>query len=326
MSAPGAGAAAAAPHAARPGPACMTLLALPDDMLCEVFARLPVDVRLLCLRVCLAWAPALLSPSLWRVLDVSSTSGVAAFTVALVNEAAAMADGLRALDVRGRSACELPHAALLSLVCAHATTLRQVRVCRNRHLAAAQARGVGRFAPARRPTRLRAGAQQRNNFTPQPRLAHPSAPFLAGRPAGARRAGAARAGGVCRAGGARATARPPGRHGLHHRGAGHGHAAQPAAVAGASAGGPGRGRAVRRRARLRRARALALGTGSPALLGHALARPRRALSVSLLPACLPPSYLLSRKRFRPCPCPFSHATHTRDPLPPAQPRGAATRA
>jgi hypothetical protein len=79
------------------------LASLPRALLCEVFARTPVDVRALCACVCRAWHDALLERSLWTRLDLSPAGGVAyeRVTDALFRGAAAKArGGLTALDVQ----------------------------------------------------------------------------------------------------------------------------------------------------------------------------------------------------------------------------------
>jgi len=78
---------------------------LPDQLIALVFALLPVDTRLRCLEVCSGWHAVLSEPHLWRVCDLSSTSGVARRTPTLLRAALARAQGgLAELDLSGWSA------------------------------------------------------------------------------------------------------------------------------------------------------------------------------------------------------------------------------
>jgi hypothetical protein len=59
----------------RPPP--LTLTALPPAVQSHVWTRLPVDVRLRCREVCVAWRDALDDAAMWTTLDLSPLSGVA---------------------------------------------------------------------------------------------------------------------------------------------------------------------------------------------------------------------------------------------------------
>jgi hypothetical protein len=104
------------------------LIALPPALVLAVFSLLPVDARARCAAVCRAWRTTLLEPCLWQHLDLSSTCGITRRrTLALMQAAVARAGGsLRTLNVLGCG--RLPAEALLAVVTANATTLRELRV------------------------------------------------------------------------------------------------------------------------------------------------------------------------------------------------------
>jgi hypothetical protein len=117
-----------APEAGGAQVACLTLASLPPALLCEVFARTPVDARARCAAVCKAWRDVLLERSLWTRLNLSPAGGVtrAHVTDALLRGAAAKArSSLKALNV---SRCEeLAYDALLQVVTANAGALTALR-------------------------------------------------------------------------------------------------------------------------------------------------------------------------------------------------------
>jgi hypothetical protein len=117
----------AAAASAAPPP---SFAALPKALLMHFLALLPVDARARCATVCPAWRGAADEPSLWRALDASASSGVAAaqVTPALLRGAAAKARGtLVSLDVTDR-ADQVGIHALLAVLSANAATLRELRV------------------------------------------------------------------------------------------------------------------------------------------------------------------------------------------------------
>jgi hypothetical protein len=127
--------AGAAPEEREDGAALgFPLTALPTPLQHRVFASLPVDARARAAAVCRDWRDALREPSLWRVLDLSPSSGV---TCAVTDEALAGAAakaagaGLTALDVSQRR--RLNNGPLRQVVAANAATLRLLRVANTPH-------------------------------------------------------------------------------------------------------------------------------------------------------------------------------------------------
>ena len=96
-------------------------LALPHALALRIWVALPADVRLRCREVCPAWRDALGEPRMWKELDLTPTSGVAArLSPALLLAAAARAGGqLERLLVTDSYGLE---ATLLAVVAANAAT------------------------------------------------------------------------------------------------------------------------------------------------------------------------------------------------------------
>ena len=104
-------------------PLFLDLLALPRSLALVIFARLPVDTRMRCSEVSRAWRALLADTSLWRHLNVSTSSGCTHFSEALFRAAIAKAGGqLRVLDVNGRGG-ELTIPTLLEALASNAATL-----------------------------------------------------------------------------------------------------------------------------------------------------------------------------------------------------------
>ena len=123
-----------------------TFAALPPALTLRIFLAVPVDTRLRCREVSRAWRDALSAEhALWTHLDLSATSGVAHFSVALLQAAAARADG-------GLVSLDVPHTyerhdALMAVCAAHGRTLRELRL-EPSSVSAAQLSALLRAAPS----------------------------------------------------------------------------------------------------------------------------------------------------------------------------------
>jgi hypothetical protein len=158
-------------------PVCATWDDLPSALALRIFALVPVDARVRCAAVRKAWHALLLgSPGAWAHLDLSAASGVTCgASVASVDEllrgASALAAGaLVSLDVSGRNT--LRAEALLEVVAANATTLREMRAtvrarARNRRRCRPSVSSRAAAAP-RRWWRTRARATRRTASPTRP--------------------------------------------------------------------------------------------------------------------------------------------------------------
>jgi hypothetical protein len=103
------------------------LAPLPYALVLYIFSLLPVDQRLRCAEVCRGWRAVLSDASLWLRLDLSSASGVAWTTEALLRAAAKRAaGGLQALDLSGCSRIWLK--ALLIVAAENSAALVELRM------------------------------------------------------------------------------------------------------------------------------------------------------------------------------------------------------
>jgi hypothetical protein len=120
----------AAEEAASPGDDGCAFLSLPQCLVLEILARVPVDTRLRCSEVCRGWRDALADSRLWTTLNLrsSASSSLRGTADAVLRAAAARAGGaLSSLDV---SVCSgITFHALLAVVRANERALRHLCVC-----------------------------------------------------------------------------------------------------------------------------------------------------------------------------------------------------
>ncbi len=127
---------------------------LPPNCLHLVFLLLPVDTRLRCREVSVAWRDALDDVCLWTELHLSPERGVPCWTVPLLQAAVARARGqLRVLDVSGECVDFLCDE-LVDVVCANGGTLRELRGFENMLLSPDQLEAMAHSAPLARPLRV----------------------------------------------------------------------------------------------------------------------------------------------------------------------------